>query len=743
MMSTAQLLAQRVAAEHLENLEVDQQYSKYPSPSAASDDDDDACNGDACKGDSNREEEQEDDEDDHRSVVSDLSTASSANISSHSHISNVSNISNISSSHRAYSTANLSQQSRCSSSRSGGNLSGSKRPSSDSLSVTGHFQRAALLTGGSGSTLGSASGSNDRSHPQQYLHPTGASLGTGLSRTMSSKRSRGSLRSFRSNLGMVGENSTAIHHASANPNSNADWNFHGSSSMSFYNNNHNSNHKEESPNAAASQLYRHLGSLNPTLSMQDVLLRSQQQLSARTMSGLAPSSSSSRSTSSNGNFHGNANYNNLSVNDLASAVAGRKSSMASIASMASRTSVASMTSLSSMNSVGPSTAPKPSNPFLGGGTTSAAANFLQLMEPTAPAAASAHAADVAGSSKAAAATTTPTPATMSAPASSTAARPIPAPPASASSASVPHHQLSSATQDFLSLLQQPAGIHSVQALIQSQSRQLKDCPAPAPAPAKSPVAAAAAQSQPSGGTTLRKIPSIIGTCRGSTSSSASRKHQTTRDRGIKVLDDGTTVVVNGQTASAAHATNDSTDGDAAGEDEVEVSPQQLLMTTIQARGGDVTIRPVLSIDDKFHVHTDEEIAAYPPTAMLVRNYDLAGLQMAHRSGTRLQTANKFGESLLHIACRRGYDDVARYLLDEAGVTAWVRDDYGRTPCHDACWTAKPNLELMDLLVKRCPEMLLMSDKRGSTPLDYVRRDNWDVWRKFLEDRWDIISPKKS
>ena len=209
---------------------------------------------------------------------------------------------------------------------------------------------------------------------------------------------------------------------------------------------------------------------------------------------------------------------------------------------------------------------------------------------------------------------------------------------------------------------------------------------------------------------------------------------------LQVADNGA-VLHNGQTAAAAHAAQIASSA---------ISPQQLLMTTIRERTPEgaaappAIIRPVLSIEDKFHEHTLAEIAAYPPTAMLVRNNDLPGLRMAHRGSagsTTLQTANKFGESLLHIACRRGYDDIARYLLDEAGVTPWVRDDFGRTPCHDACWTATPNLALMDLLVQRCPEMLLMSDKRGSTPLDYVRKDNWDVWRQFLSERWDVICPR--
>mmetsp|Transcript_3224 Transcript_3224/g.7073 ORF Transcript_3224/g.7073 Transcript_3224/m.7073 type:complete len:529 (+) Transcript_3224:307-1893(+) len=223
----------------------------------------------------------------------------------------------------------------------------------------------------------------------------------------------------------------------------------------------------------------------------------------------------------------------------------------------------------------------------------------------------------------------------------------------------------------------------------------------------------------------RGIASIVGMSRGSTPTSS---------RPVQVRDDGE--LVKGLSSKDAQNSHPSTgDNDSDG-----ISPQDLLVATIKARGGDATIQPALSIENKFHTHTEEEIASYPPTAMLIRNGDFDGLKKAHEAGLNLQAANKFGESLLHIACRRGYDDVATFLVEAANVTIWVRDDFGRTPLHDACWTARPNLELMDLFVRRNPELLLVSDKRGNTPLDYVRREHWDLWRQFLEDRWDCICP---
>lgn len=544
-------------------------------------------------------------------------------------------------------TSRSNSQSMSRTSSLSGNLSGSKRPSTDSLSVTGHLQRVLVST-----TDGSSS--------------SGLGGRRTLSRTMSSKRSRGSLsKSFRSNLGMVGENSTLMtsNDTSGETKSNADWNLASQPATHHLSSSH--------------LLHPRAGSSAGLHRPPNMLLHQNQHISSshRNMSGLGVGGAPSHASLSN------APNQFLSNNALTS--------------MDSRMSMTS-------NASGPISAPKPKNPFLGGGSTSAAANFLSLMGPDP--------------------TTTTT--TSHPPKSST--RQVSASgPSGPSPQLAKMHGLSGATRDFLSLLQQPAGIGSVQALIQSQNGRTQPV-AHDQLQTKGGNEATATAATPVQPESI-KIPSIFGTCRGSTPRKV--------DGGIKVKDDGT--VVNGQTASDAHQAQ------TVSNDPSNMSPQELLVATIEARGGEATIRPVLSVDDKFHTHTDEEIAAYPPTAMLVRNNDLAGLKMAHQSGGKLQTSNKFGESLLHIACRRGYDHIASYLIEEADVTVWVRDDFGRTPCHDACWTAKPNLELMDLLVRKCPEMLLMSDKRGSTPLDYVRRDNWDVWRKFLEERWDTIIPKKA
>jgi hypothetical protein len=125
---------------------------------------------------------------------------------------------------------------------------------------------------------------------------------------------------------------------------------------------------------------------------------------------------------------------------------------------------------------------------------------------------------------------------------------------------------------------------------------------------------------------------------------------------------------------------------------------------------------------------------------------------------QFRCCNKFGESLMHLACRRGRTDMVRFLLEEdlslsvdkqcsnenneniiiegkreraRHILLSIHDDYNKTPFHDACWTPTPNFELVLLLLKYVPEQILIQDIRGNTPFDYVRRNDYPLWLKFI------------
>jgi len=109
-------------------------------------------------------------------------------------------------------------------------------------------------------------------------------------------------------------------------------------------------------------------------------------------------------------------------------------------------------------------------------------------------------------------------------------------------------------------------------------------------------------------------------------------------------------------------------------------------------------------------------------------------------------ANRFGESLLHLACRRGRTDMVRFLVVEMGSSPRemlnTMDDCHKTPLHDACWTPSPNFELVQLLLELAPEQVVTRDVRGNTPFDYVRPDDYKLWLRFLWGRRSLLQWKE-
>lgn len=188
-----------------------------------------------------------------------------------------------------------------------------------------------------------------------------------------------------------------------------------------------------------------------------------------------------------------------------------------------------------------------------------------------------------------------------------------------------------------------------------------------------------------------------------------------------------------------------------GELDLTVSPAHFINTILQQSNeriaklcGDENIFAVASrninqdsyfiklTEDQQWAYTNEKVGA-------VQNNDVDLLRTMLHSGENMQTSNKWGESLLHTACRRGFTEIVQFFLYEAGVCPRIRDDMGRTPMHDACWSScAPNHDLMRMLIETAPEMLLSRDSRGHTPFDYARREHWPNWVIFLNENRQFI-----
>jgi hypothetical protein len=47
----------------------------------------------------------------------------------------------------------------------------------------------------------------------------------------------------------------------------------------------------------------------------------------------------------------------------------------------------------------------------------------------------------------------------------------------------------------------------------------------------------------------------------------------------------------------------------------------------------------------------------------------------------MDACNRFGESVLHMACRRGATPMVAFLMADCGLQVNISDDFGRTPLH--------------------------------------------------------------
>ena len=130
---------------------------------------------------------------------------------------------------------------------------------------------------------------------------------------------------------------------------------------------------------------------------------------------------------------------------------------------------------------------------------------------------------------------------------------------------------------------------------------------------------------------------------------------------------------------------------------------------------------------------------------LVREENVFDFEQLVLAGISPNPCNAYGESLLHMICRRGESSFLKVLL-ENGCNVQVADDYGRTPLHDACWAAKPCFNVVKMILNQDARMFQMMDCRGATPLTYAPKKDWAAWLQFLEyvkdDYWPVRNPSK-
>lgn len=102
--------------------------------------------------------------------------------------------------------------------------------------------------------------------------------------------------------------------------------------------------------------------------------------------------------------------------------------------------------------------------------------------------------------------------------------------------------------------------------------------------------------------------------------------------------------------------------------------------------------------------------------------------------------NQFRDSILDLVCKRSNVAIFNCLL-EHGCDLRVVDGFGRTPLHHCAWASSFCREVAEAILERDPLQLFIEDKRGQSPMEYVRPDQMSDWNDFLEEMAEKFLPK--
>lgn len=163
--------------------------------------------------------------------------------------------------------------------------------------------------------------------------------------------------------------------------------------------------------------------------------------------------------------------------------------------------------------------------------------------------------------------------------------------------------------------------------------------------------------------------------------------------------------------------------------------QEYFDALLQERG--YVIKLYNTLDTAYYNNaTPLQIASYGPRMVrIIKESNVNALRETLAVGLSPNPCNQFGESLLHMVCRRGDLGLLKVMI-EAGSSLQVADDYGRTPLHDGFWAADPAYGVVETILKRDAGLFFMKDKRGALPLSYAHKSHWHDWMTWFDENID-------
>jgi len=123
----------------------------------------------------------------------------------------------------------------------------------------------------------------------------------------------------------------------------------------------------------------------------------------------------------------------------------------------------------------------------------------------------------------------------------------------------------------------------------------------------------------------------------------------------------------------------------------------------------------------------------------IHTSDVSVLSDLLSCGLSPNPCNQFRDSVLDLVCKRGNGLIFHSLM-ELGCEVRVCDGFGRTPLHHCGWAAELNESIVETILRTDLKQIMVEDKRGMTPLEYVRSDTQAEWIDWLESCADQLFP---
>jgi hypothetical protein len=173
----------------------------------------------------------------------------------------------------------------------------------------------------------------------------------------------------------------------------------------------------------------------------------------------------------------------------------------------------------------------------------------------------------------------------------------------------------------------------------------------------------------------------------------------------------------------------------------EISPLDHWKGILEARGYSIEFRSALTCG-YYMKPTSLQLASHGiALARAINRSDSDLLRKLLSCGLSPNPCNAHGESAIHKVCRTAKANLLQTFIDYK-CSVQISDDFGRTPFHDACWTSKPNFEVIELLLGIDNQLPFIIDCRSNPPLSYVTRNLWKPWNDFLDRVKDRYWPEQ-